>query len=117
MYLGATGLSVAFIMATPLLGTWYPLLAAVIALRGFFQGISAPVMFTYMSRSVPPGQQGLSIGLRSTANRIASLTMPILMGAAADLLGVGASFFVMGAIFLAVLGTVAVWVRGRGDMT
>jgi sugar phosphate permease len=99
MYLGATALSVAAIMSTPLLGTWFPVLAAVMVLRGFFQGVSAPVMFTYMSRSVAPSEQGLSIGLRSTANRVSSLTMPILMGATADIIGIGHSFFVIGAIF------------------
>jgi MFS family permease len=117
MYLAAVTLSIVFICATPLLGTWYPLLAAAIGLRGFFQGLSGPIMFTYLSRSVSDSEQGLSIGLRSTFNRVSGFIMPLLMGAAGDALGVGASFFVMGALFLTILLAVAVWARGKGDMT
>ncbi|MGE5537190.1 MAG: MFS transporter [Gemmatimonas sp.] len=113
MYLGAVALSIVFICVTPLLGTWYPVLAVFIALRGFFQGLSGPIMFTYLSRSVKPTEQGLSIGLRSTANRVAAMAMPMIMGAAADIFSVAVSFYVMAFIFLAILGGVAVWVRGR----
>jgi hypothetical protein len=43
--------------------------------------------------------------------------MPLLMGAAGDAFSVGASFFVMGGLFLVILLAVAVWARGKGDMT
>lgn len=117
MYLAAVTLSITFISATPLLGGWYPVLAVAIALRGFFQGLSGPIMFTYLSRSVSPSEQGLSIGLRSTFNRVSGFIMPLVMGAAGDALGVGASFYVMGALLLAILFGIGVWARGKGDMT
>jgi MFS family permease len=116
MYLSAVTLSIVFISSTPLLGNWYPVLAACIGLRGFFQGLSGPIMFTYLSRSVSPSEQGLSIGLRSTFNRISVFIMPLLMGAAGDVFGVGISFYIMGALFLAILGGIGLWARGKGDM-
>jgi MFS family permease len=116
MYLSAVTLSVIFITATPVLGSWFPVLAAVIALRGFFQGLSGPIMFTYLSRSVKPSEQGLSIGLRSTFNRLSVLIMPLVMGATADIFSVSTSFYVMGTIFLVILGAIAVWARDRGSM-
>jgi hypothetical protein len=38
------------------------------------------------------------------------------MGATADIFSVGTSFYVMGTIFLVILGSIAVWARGRGSM-
>jgi MFS family permease len=116
MYLIAVTLSIVFITATPLLGTWYPILAITIGLRGFFQGLSGPIMFTYLSRSVRPSEQGLSIGLRSTANRLSVMVMPVVMGAAAEIFSVATSFYIMGGLFLAMLAAIALWLRGRGDM-
>jgi sugar phosphate permease len=92
-------------------------LAVAIGLRGFFQGLSGLIMFTYLSRSVRPSEQGLSIGLRSTANRLSVMVMPIMMGAAAEIFSVSISFYIMGALFLAMLAAIAVWLRGRGDMS
>jgi MFS family permease len=116
MYLSAVALSIVFIAVTPMLGSWFPLLAVILGLRGFFQGLSGPIMFTYLSRSVKPSEQGLSIGLRSTFNRMSVLIMPLVMGATADIFSVGTSFYVMGTIFLVILGSIAVWARGRGSM-
>lgn len=116
MYLSAVVLSIVFIAVTPMLGSWFPLLAVIIGLRGFFQGLSGPIMFTYLSRSVKPSEQGLSIGLRSTFNRMSVLVMPLAMGATADIFSVSTSFYVMGTLFLAILAVIAVWARGRGSM-
>ena len=116
MYLGAVILSIIFIAVTPLLGSWFPVLATVIGLRGFFQGLSGPVMFTYLSRSVKPSEQGLSIGLRATFNRLSVLIMPLVMGATADIFSVGMSFYVMGTILLAILALIAWWARDRASM-
>lgn len=116
MYLSAVTLSIVFIAVTPILGTWFPVLAAAIGLRGFFQGLSGPIMFTYLSRSVKPSEQGLSIGLRSTFNRMSVLVMPLVMGATADIFSVGTSFYVMGVLFLIILAAIAVWARDRGYM-
>lgn len=117
MYLLAVTFSIVFITMTPLLGSWFPVLAVAIGLRGFFQGLSGPIMFTYLSRSVRPSEQGLSIGLRSTANRLSVMVMPVMMGAAAEIFSVSTSFYIMGGLFLAMLAAIALWLRGRGDMS
>jgi MFS family permease len=117
MYLVAVTLSIVFIAVTPVLGSWFPVLAIAIGLRGFFQGLSGPIMFTYLSRSVRPSEQGLSIGLRSTFNRLSVMVMPIMMGAAAEIFSVAISFYVMGGLFLTMLAAIAWWLRGQRDMS
>ncbi len=48
--------------------------------------------------------QGKGAGLRVTAGRLAAVFLPILMGAAAKLFGLEASFFIVGGAILALLG-------------
>jgi len=45
----------------------------------------------------------MGVGLRTTLNRFASMTVPIVMGAVADLVGIENSFLVMGAVLLSIL--------------
>lgn len=108
-------LSVIFITITPLLGGIFILLAIAVVLRGFFQGVSQPIMFTYLSRAVSMREQATSIGLRTTVNRLAVLVLPVTMGAVAEIWGVGPSFLVMGAFLLVLLaGIVVVFQRRAG---
>ena len=106
-------LSVIFITITPLLGGIFILLAIVVVLRGFFQGVSQPIMFTYLSRAVGMNEQATSIGLRTTVNRLAALILPVVMGAVAETWGVGPSFLIMGGALLALLGGVVLWLGPR----
>ncbi|MCZ6885260.1 MAG: MFS transporter [Alphaproteobacteria bacterium] len=81
---------------TPMLGFW--LLLAASALRGGFMGVSQPLLISLMAQSA--GQaQGKAVGLRTTANRVAILITPVIMGAIAEFVGIEASFYVMG-VFL-----------------
>ncbi len=105
--------SVVFITITPLLGGIFILLAAAVIARGFFQGVSQPIMFTYLSRAVGMAEQATSIGLRTTVNRLAVLILPVLMGAVAEVWGVGPSFLVMGGLLLAMLGGIVIWLKRR----
>jgi predicted MFS family arabinose efflux permease len=105
-------LSVVFITITPLLGGIFTLLAIAVVLRGFFQGVSQPIMFTYLSRAVSMREQATSIGLRTTVNRLAVLVLPVTMGAVAEFWGVGPSFLVMGGLLLFLLTAITV-VLGR----
>ena len=58
-------------------------------------------------------EQATSIGLRTTVNRLAVLILPVLMGAVAEVWGVGPSFLVMGGLLLAMLGGIVIWLRRR----
>jgi predicted MFS family arabinose efflux permease len=105
--------SVVFITITPLLGGIFILLALAVVARGFFQGVSQPIMFTYLSRAVGVAEQATSIGLRTSVNRLAVLVLPVLMGAVAQIWGVGPSFLVIGGLLLAMLGGILVWTQRR----
>lgn len=108
-------ISLFLISITPLLGTVFAVLMVFIGCRGFFQGMSQPVMYSILSTAVGPGNQGTSIGLRSTANRLSSIIFPVVMGAIAEWWGIGASFLILGAVILAMLGVTGVWLsRGKG---
>jgi predicted MFS family arabinose efflux permease len=104
-------LSLFTVCITPFLGSITALLVLFSALRGNAQGLSQPVMFAILSRAVDPREQGRSIGLRTTANRLATMIIPPAMGVAVDLLGLEASFFWMGLILIGGCGVVALWVR------
>lgn len=100
--------SVVAIAMTPLIGAFLVLLMVAAAVRGVGQGISQPVMYSLLSRAVPPEVQGATVGLRNTVTRFASIVTPAVMGAVAGLWGVEASFYVMGGILLVACGVVAV---------
>jgi MFS family permease len=106
-------LSVIFITITPLLGGIFILLAIAVALRGFFQGVSQPIMFTYLSRAVSMREQATSIGLRTTVNRLATLSLPVVMGGVAEIWGVGPSFLVMGCLLTLLLAGIVIFFEWR----
>lgn len=84
---------------TPVLnGFW--MFAGAIALYGFGLGVSMPLIFTLLSRGVPPDEQGVTAGLRATANRFASFVLPVGMGVAAAFLGVAYAFWAIGGLLL-----------------
>jgi MFS family permease len=103
-----------FIVITPLVGHVFILLAVAAGLRGLSQGLNQPVMFSILSRAVGPTVQGTVVGLRNTVNRLSSIILPVMMGAAASVWGVGTSFYVMGGVLLlacAGLALVVYWKR------
>jgi MFS family permease len=106
----ATGLAIALISITPWLGGVFILLLGAQILRGFFQGISQPVMFSAQSKSVGRHEQGAVVGLRQTLNRLSALIVPPVMGAIADHWGLDISFIVMGAALLFLCLLVLVWI-------
>ena len=104
-------LSLFFISITPFLGGIFALLLIAASLRGLTQGISQPVMFAILSRAVSARDQGLSIGLRSTANRLATIIIPPLMGFIVELSSIGASFVIVGGLMIGLSGVVCLVVR------
>lgn len=106
----ATALAIALICITPWLGGLFILLLGAQVLRGFFQGISQPVMFSAQSKSVGRHEQGAVVGLRQTLNRLSAIIVPPVMGAIADNWGIGESFIIMGIGLLFLCLLVAIWV-------
>ena len=95
---------------TPLLGVFIFLLMAAVV-RGYVAGLIYPLVIVIMSRSVRHDQQGKSVGLRTTGNRLVGALIPIVMGALADWIGLTASFLVIGGILVACMGLVALYVH------
>ena len=104
-------MSLFFVTITPLLGGIMALLAFATAMRGFAQGLTQPVMFGILARAVSVKQQGISIGLRTTANRLASILVPVIMGVVADAVGIEASFLIIGGSLIALCAVTALVVQ------
>jgi MFS family permease len=75
------------------------------ALRGGFMGISQPLLISLMAQSAGEAQ-GKAVGLRTNVNRLAILIMPVIMGGIAEILGIAASFYILGAMLIALMGIV-----------
>jgi len=103
---GSVALSVALICITPLLGS-YLALVIVSSLRGSCMGISSAVSLSALSGLVAADIQGRAFGLRMTINRGLSAVLPVLMGAVVELVGLEASFYVVGTLALTVLAVAA----------
>jgi MFS family permease len=92
--------SIIAIAITPLIGKFSILLIAACVVRGIAQGMSQPLMFSIMSLEVPVSRHGASVGLRNAVVRFASIVTPAVMGIVAELWGIEASFYAIGAAFL-----------------
>jgi MFS family permease len=92
----ASWAAILFICVTPL-ATGLVLLGAFMMLRMVGLGISQPLTVTLMLNAVSANERGLSIGLRGTLNRVASIAAPVLMGLVAEALGVEAAFYISAA--------------------
>lgn len=81
-----------------------PLIAVYVAfcimscVRNLSNGIHQPLIINLMLATAGPESKGRAIGLRGTANRFTSVGAPVLMGWLAGLIGLEASFFVIGLI-------------------
>ena len=64
-------------------------------------GLGMAYILMLLSRSVPISQFGLSVGLRTTGNRLGATIVPPIAGFAIDLAGgdIGAGFYVMSILF------------------
>mgnify|MGYP001430893182 CR=1 FL=1 len=111
-------IAVILISISPLLRDFWPLFAA-ITLRGLLLGFNQPLMISVMASASAPEIQGQTVGLRTTANRAASTVIPIAMGVMVEVIGLHASFYVMGILMLA--ASLGIWVMmmrafARGDI-
>jgi len=106
---GAIALSVAAIAATPFFAS-LPALALLAGLFGIGIGLTLPPVLSILSKAAGPSRQGLSVGLRSTANRFASLVIPVGMGIVADLFDMRGAFLAVGGALIFVLAAMTVLV-------
>ena len=104
-----TGFSLLFISVTPLMTSFWPLMACAIG-YGVSIGLCFPTLLSLLSKAVSRDQQGLSVGLRTTVNRVSSLVVPLLMGAVVELSGLTSSFLLIGAILLIIVVWMALYV-------
>ena len=97
--------------ATPLIAHMLVVLIAACVLRGIVQGMSQPLMYAILSNEVASNRHGASVGLRNAVVRLGSIITPAVMGVAAELYGIGNSFYVIGGVFLLVTAGLAVGAR------
>ena len=102
-----TAISIVAICVTPLLASVFLLLALAAMVRGVFQGMSQPLMYAVLTHGVPGGRHGASVGLRNAVVRLGSIITPALMGFIAEAFGIGASFYIIGALYLGATGLLA----------
>lgn len=104
-------LSLLFIAITPFLGGIFALLLIASWVRGTAQGMSQPVMFAILSRAVSARDQGLSIGLRSTANRLATMLVPPMMGYIVEATDIETSFAIVGGLMIGICCAISLVIR------
>ena len=107
--IGATALSVGSIAATPFFTSLYAL-SALAGLFGVGIGLTLPPVLSILSKAAGPSRQGLSVGVRGTANRLASLVVPVTMGVVADLFDMQTAFLVVGAAMAVILAVMSLMV-------
>lgn len=104
----------AMIAITPLLGTFVALFVA-ISLRGITNGIHQPLIITTILRGADVANQGKAIGLRATANRVAAVSSPLIMGAVAEAFGIETGFYVIGVLVTLLLAGLSLYIWRRPD--
>ena len=108
--------SIIFVSITPMLGSLTLLMTAA-ALRGLCMGLSQPLMLSILADAAGPGFLARGAALRTTANRVAASLTPMSMGSVASVAGLAASFHIIGAILLAGVGLVALYVKTHPAVT
>ena len=97
----SVSLAIVCIAITPLFSA-FAILLILSGLRGGFMGLSQPLLISLMAKSSGKNQ-GKGVGLRTTANRLAVLITPVIMGIVAEAFGIEASFYITGAVLVVVL--------------
>ena len=103
------GLSIVGIAVTPALGDFYVLLLIAMSARGIGQGLNLPLMITILARNVPAGLLGRVTAMRVSFNRFGGAVVPLVMGALAEIVGIANSFYIVGALGIALLALLSLW--------
>jgi len=107
--------TIVFISVPPLMATFWQLMI-IAGLWGASAGTSMPLMFSIMAKSANSQSQGKGVGLRLTANRLGATILPVIMGAVAEVFGIGNSFLIIGTAMLLSLGGIALYARRLSDI-
>ncbi len=97
----AVAASIFLIVITPLLGAFVPLLVAM-AIRGGTMGIGQALLISVLASSAGDAQ-GKAVGLRTTANRLSVMVIPVIMGAVIEVFGLVNSFYIVGVVLMALM--------------
>lgn len=79
-------------------------------LMGIGIGLSLPLLMVIVSDDAPPSQRGVALGLRMSANQVASTASPVAMGAMVTAFGTVTAFALSGVLMWTILAA-AVWVH------
>jgi MFS family permease len=101
---------------TPALGLFW-LLVMASAVRGAANGATQPIVISSVLRAVGTGERGKAAGLRGTCNRISSIAAPVVMGALAEVVGIEASFYLVGVIATMLMGALVIHVKRSPALT
>jgi len=114
--LGTILVSVLAVAITPLLGAVFLALAVAAAFRGATNGLSQPLVISTVLRAAGPEIQGKAVGIRGTANRVSSIGSPIIMGAIAEVVGLEASFYIVGFVAIVLMGMLLRHIERRPEL-
>ena len=90
-----TAMATATFSVAPLFTDFWSLIAVACA-TGVCSGTAFPMILSVLTRGAGTSQQGLSVGLRATMNRTASLIVPVSMGAIVGTTSLSIGFFITG---------------------
>lgn len=107
------GLSLAIVTLalTPAFSSFRPLLLLTV-LSGSGVGQTLPLLLSILANITGPEIRGLSAGLRTTANRLASLLVPIFLGLIIQNFGLATGFYLIGLLLMLAVGALFVYVQG-----
>ncbi|MEE8563126.1 MAG: MFS transporter, partial [Alphaproteobacteria bacterium] len=109
------GMAIVGTAIVPALGDVYVLLMIAICIRGIGQGLNLPMMITILAENVPVGLQGRITALRVAFNRGGGALVPLAAGAIAEIVGIGNSFYIIGATGVIMLAMLGAWVARSPD--
>ena len=101
-----TALATATFSVAPLFTGFWSLLSVACA-TGVCSGTAFPMILSVLTRGAGTEQQGLSVGLRATMNRTASLMVPVAMGAIVGATSLSIGFFIIGGTIITVTAIMA----------
>jgi MFS family permease len=111
-----TVLCVTFMAITPT-ATNFWILLVFSAMYGLGIGVGFPTLLSLLTVAVPIEYQGMAAGLRTTANRAATLVVPVAMGTIAEFGSIESSFYVLGALLMGATAFLGYLIyRGFGRM-
>lgn len=106
------GLSLAIVTLalTPAFSSFRPLLLLTV-LSGSGVGQTLPLLLSILANITGPEIRGLSAGLRTAANRLAFLLVPIFLGLIIHNFGLATGFYLIGLLLMLTVGALFVYVQ------